>query len=197
MSRILGTLTMALFLGACVTINIYFPAAQAQQAAEKIVDDILQKAPQAPAPKEQGSALDQGRRLGWVEPVLDFLVSPAHAGQPDFSVDSPAIRQVQARLKARNLDLAPFFAQGALGLTADGKVALRDATGIGLRDRPRLNGLIDDENRDRAELYRAIAEANGHPEWAAEVQAVFARTWIEKAAKNWYYQDRSGAWMRK
>ena len=45
-------------LSACVTINIYFPAAAAEKAADKIIDEVwqLQKKPEpspaAPAPKE-------------------------------------------------------------------------------------------------------------------------------------------------
>ncbi|HSH98487.1 MAG: hypothetical protein ACAH07_10660 [Methylophilaceae bacterium] len=43
-----------LLLPACVTINIYFPAAAAEKAADKIIDDVWQlkqpkdKAPDAP-----------------------------------------------------------------------------------------------------------------------------------------------------
>jgi hypothetical protein len=53
-----STLAMAaaLLLSACVTINIYFPAAAAEKAADKIIDEVwqLQKKPEpaAPAPKE-------------------------------------------------------------------------------------------------------------------------------------------------
>ncbi len=41
-----------LSLGACVTINIYFPAAAAEKAAEKIVDEVwnLQKSTTTPMP---------------------------------------------------------------------------------------------------------------------------------------------------
>jgi uncharacterized protein len=35
-------------LGACVTINIYFPAAAAEKAADKIIDKVL-SSEQAPA----------------------------------------------------------------------------------------------------------------------------------------------------
>lgn len=37
----------ALALSACVTINIYFPAAAAEKAADKIIGDIWQLAPEA------------------------------------------------------------------------------------------------------------------------------------------------------
>lgn len=35
-------LPVAAFLTACVTINIYFPAAAAEKAADKIIDEVWQ-----------------------------------------------------------------------------------------------------------------------------------------------------------
>jgi len=37
-----GALAMCLALPACVTINIYFPAAAAEKAADKIIDEVWQ-----------------------------------------------------------------------------------------------------------------------------------------------------------
>jgi hypothetical protein len=47
-------LVSVLTLSACVTINIYFPAAEAEKAADKIIDDVWQikkgdETPAAPA----------------------------------------------------------------------------------------------------------------------------------------------------
>lgn len=39
----------ALLLAGCVTINIYFPAAAAEKAAEKIIDEVWQMRPAPPA----------------------------------------------------------------------------------------------------------------------------------------------------
>jgi hypothetical protein len=54
--NIFTSLSMATFLllSACVTINIYFPAAAAEKAADKIIDEVWQlkqgeKKPEAPA----------------------------------------------------------------------------------------------------------------------------------------------------
>lgn len=44
--------TLALILSACVTINIYFPAAAAEKAADQIIDDIWQTAPGADLPDQ-------------------------------------------------------------------------------------------------------------------------------------------------
>lgn len=55
----LGLIALASLLAACVTINIYFPAAAAEKAADKIIDDVWQlkegaTKPESPAatPKE-------------------------------------------------------------------------------------------------------------------------------------------------
>ncbi len=42
-------LIAALVLYGCVTINIYFPAAAAEKAADKIIDEVWQLKPEHPA----------------------------------------------------------------------------------------------------------------------------------------------------
>ena len=44
---------------------------------------------------------------------------------------------------------------------------------------------------------RRAAKANGHPEWKGDVQAVFARTWIDKAERGWWYRKVGGRWAQK
>ena len=58
MSKNLLALTItATALVACVTINIYFPAAATEKAADKIIDEVWQKQPeQSPAPAEKPAA---------------------------------------------------------------------------------------------------------------------------------------------
>ena len=43
-------LALAASLAGCVTINIYFPAAAAEKAADRIIDDILQLKPNTAKP---------------------------------------------------------------------------------------------------------------------------------------------------
>jgi hypothetical protein len=42
MKRCIGLLILSVALNACVTINVYFPAAAAEKAADKIIDEVLQ-----------------------------------------------------------------------------------------------------------------------------------------------------------
>jgi hypothetical protein len=53
MKKAVITLVVGLSLSACVTINIYFPAAAAEKAADKIIDDVWRLQDAAPAPKKE------------------------------------------------------------------------------------------------------------------------------------------------
>jgi uncharacterized protein YdbL (DUF1318 family) len=199
----LGSLWLSPLLCACVTINIYFPSAQAKEAAEKIVEDILQAvpaqpAPQAPAPAPDSGALvpDSGSSFG-MGGVLEFLLPAAHAAQPNFSVDSPEVRRIQASLKQRAGALSSHLRSGAVGLTNDGLVTLRDPGAVSLRDRKAVQQLVAQDNRERSQLYQAIARANGHPEWEPDIRKVFSATWVEKAEPGWWYQTPTGQWRQK
>ena len=46
----------AVALGACVTINIYFPAAAAERAADRIIDEVWQLNPDAKPPAGKPAA---------------------------------------------------------------------------------------------------------------------------------------------
>jgi hypothetical protein len=53
-----ATLASVLSLAACVTINIYFPAAAAEKAADRIIDEVWQLQ-QKDAPKKSEPATDK------------------------------------------------------------------------------------------------------------------------------------------
>jgi uncharacterized protein len=187
--------TSCLALAACVTVNVYFPAAAAEKAADRIIEDIWgpEKGPK-PEGNEQSSV---GELAGDVlVAALDFVIPAAHA-QADLDISSPAIRALTASMKARAGDLDPFFSSGAVGLTADGLVEIRDANAVPLADRNRLRKLVADDNADRNSLYREIATANGNPDWEADIRSTFAERWIANARAGWYYKSGAGAWTQK
>ena len=49
-SALLGGAAMGVICAGCVTINIYFPAAAAEKAADRIIDEVWQLKGGAPAP---------------------------------------------------------------------------------------------------------------------------------------------------
>ncbi len=196
-------------LAGCVTINVYFPAAAAQQAADKVISNIMGPDSSAPASTppsstpQPASSGDPGHGVRG-EPlamrVLDALVPAANAAesQPDLTVHTPQIDATQARMRTRfQSTLQGLLDSGAIGFTHNGDVAIRDAAKIALPQRAQAQEAGAAENADRAELYKQIAAANGHPEWASRMREAFAKQWIDRAHAGWYYQDASGNWQKK
>ena len=114
----------------------------------------------------------------------------------DLEVNTPAISAIKNSMQARHPQLNPHYNSGAVGLTADGLIAVRDATAVPLRDRGGINSLVAAENSDRNALYKEIATGNGHPEWAGEIRTTFATRSVDKAQSGWYYQS-AGGWAKK
>ncbi len=184
-----------LALSACVTINVYFPAAEAQQAAREFVEKVIGDETPAPADTPVPPAEGSG---GMAMMILDFFIPAAHAQTPDITLKTPAIQAIQARMAERfQSQLAAHFDSGALGFGRDGLIVVRDASVLGLKDRAAVNQAVADDNRDRAAVYREIAVANGHAEWEQQIRETFARQWISSARSGWWYQDGSGAWKQK
>ena len=124
-----------------------------------------------------------------------FATHLAHA-VPNLEVNTPAINALKSSMQVRHTQLAPHYNSGAVGLTADGLIAVRDATALPLKDRQGINAIVSAENADRNKLYKEIAVANGHPEWESSIRESFAGRWIDKAQGGWYYQS-TGGWLKK
>jgi uncharacterized protein YdbL (DUF1318 family) len=186
-----------LMLVSCVTINIYFPAADAEKAADRIIGDVWgedTKPSVAPVPAEQSNnSLPVNMPIA--VSVLNWLISPA-AAEANLNINSPAIVDIQNTMKARHDRLKAYYNNGAIGLTKNGLITVRDAKAVSLKDRNTVNGLVADENKERIALYAELARANGHPEWQTDIQTTFSRRWISNAAAGWWYQT-SGNWQQK
>lgn len=208
MKRVLSLKAVAamLLLSACVTINVYFPAAAAEKAADKIIEGVWGDAT-APSksdkPDKQSSLYTAPRLaervlLAAATNVLDLLVPPARAdAQADLNISTPAVRQITTSMEARHVQLKKYYDSGAVGLTSDGLVEVRDQNAVPLPERNAVRKLVAEENADRASLYRELASANGHPEWEADIRSTFAQRWIGKASAGWYVQNKDGSWKQK
>ena len=120
----------------------------------------------------------------------------SQAAEPNLDINSPAIIAIKSSMTARHSQLLPHYLSGAVGITKDGFIAVRDATAVPLRDRGGINSLVSSENTDRSKLYKEIAAGNGHPEWEGDIRQTFAGRWIDKAQSGWYYQN-GGDWAKK
>ncbi len=202
-------------LAACVTVNVYFPAAAAEQAADRIIDTVTSQPGgtisndktrsndatpgKAPPNSRLTSTGEQPVLLAAAGALLNLLIPAAEAqASPNLEVSDPQIRAVTASMQQRFGALKKYFDAGVIGLTADGQVAVRDQNAIALADRAVVARLVTEDNRDRATLYAELAKANKHPEWEPDIRRTFARRWVERGAQaGWYYQDTGGKWVQK
>ena len=208
MRRWMGLPVAAVMLTACVTINVYFPAAEAREAAQEFVEKVIGEEGATPVDGEQeaspgaslqpngtDAAIALARRIDWW--ALAGVGSARAQGQPDITIKTPAIQAIQSRMASRfESQLRAGFDAGALGFAADGTIVVRDAGKLPLKDRVAINQAVADDNRDRKAVYREVAVANGHPEWESQIRDVFAKQWISSARKGWWYQS-GGSWKQK
>lgn len=128
--------------------------------------------------------------------LFALLAAPSAVAAADLEINTPAIAAIRDNMKAHHADLKQYYESGAVGLTRDGLVAVRDAALVPLAQRQSLNAAVAVQNKDRNALYKEIAVANGHPEWESEIRNTFAQRWIEKAKPGWWVQETSG-WVKK
>lgn len=128
--------------------------------------------------------------------LLLLTASQLVGAAADLEVNTPAISAIKNSMQKRHEQLASHYTSGAVGLTKEGLVAVRDTSAVPLKERQSINGLVTSENGDRNALYKEIANGNGHPEWEGEIRSTFAQKWIEKAQGGWWIETNNG-WAKK
>ena len=187
-------LIVAFLISACVTVNIYFPAAAVERAADQIVKETW-GGPAEPA------KMPAPQSFNWFSPLrlaAMMLVSEAHAQEADINVSNPAIRALKDSIKARSAAIMPFMDRGNVGIAQDGLLAIRSTDGIDLKQRAEAKQLVDAENRERENLYAEIAKANSiAKESIPKIKSIFAKSWLDQARSGWWIQDGQGNWKKK
>ena len=179
---------------ACVTVNIYFPAAAVERAADQIVKETW-GGPNEPAPKGQPRSsfpATRGSTLGF------SFTGHAYAQDADINVSNPAIRALKDSIKNRSESFKPFMDRGNVGIKQDGLLTVRTTDGLSLKERAEVQQLVEAENRDRESLYVEIAKANNiKMDAVPKIKQIFARSWTEQAKSGWWVQDAQGNWKKK
>jgi uncharacterized protein YdbL (DUF1318 family) len=182
----------AILASACVTVNIYFPAAAVERAADQIVKETW------------GDQTEQKQKDGpqstfGAPPRISFnLVGEAQAQDADINVSNPAIRALKESIAKRSTSIKPFMDRGSAGISRDGLLTVRGTDGLTLKERAEVQQLVDAENRDREALYLEIAKANNiSRESVPKIKAIFAKSWIEQARAGWWIQNEQGNWTKK
>ena len=179
---------------ACVTVNIYFPAAAIQKAADEIVDDVRGTKDGVPQPEQK----KDDKRSGIIDSIK-YLVGPreAHA-QINIEVSTPAIRSLKQAMKDNYPQLKNFYDKGAIGENNMGLLEQRDAGGLNLKEKADLNRVMGTENNNRAALYNEIMRANKlGSDSLPKIQRIFANSWRDKSQPGWWIQNDGGGWQKK
>ncbi len=187
-------LGVIVFIISCVTVNIYFPAAEVQKAADVIVEDVRQlDKKQEQKPQEQQKLNRYYQKLK----KLSWGTAEAYA-QIDIEVTTPAIRALKDSIKARFPQLKPFYDKGNVGESNTGFLENRDLGNMSLKEKADLSRLIEQENKDRKDLYAEIMKANKFgPDALPQIQKIFANSWRDKSQSGWWIQKDSGEWEKK
>src|SRR5262245_36319127 len=116
-----AVLLLALLIVSCVTVNIYFPAAAVERAADEIVKETWGSRTES-APTEQ----PRGQIPNAVWKITAFsLVDEVFAQEANINISNPAIRALKDSIKNRSGSIKPFVDRGNVGLTKDGLLTVR------------------------------------------------------------------------
>ena len=200
--RLTPVLLTILLLTACITINVYFPAAAAENAADILIRDVYgidkdKEDKSEPAVNEEKTSAIDFNYQHIIGEFLNFVIPSAYAQQPDINISTPGINKLKSQMTQRHQALSAYYTNGAVGMENNGLITIRDAKAIALKERNTVKKLVVDENQDRNSLYVEIANANSHPEWENEIRATFARRWVGNAPSGWWYKGADGAWLQK
>ena len=215
----------ALALGACVTVNVYFPAAEVKDLSRKIEDEVAKEAaktqPQqkpvepapapAPAPAPQApQSLDAPADPASPPPaghgsasLFDTLlgVTPAYAqgGVAAPEATSPAIRKIIESRASRVAAIDKYKGTGVIGESNKALLEIRSLDAVAdLKSRAEAQRLVKEENADREELFREIAAAKKvDASQVPKIQETYAQTIRERARAGEWIQMPDGAWKQK
>lgn len=200
---------------AIITVNVYFPE-KAVKEAYKSLDEMLLK--------KEGESLPNGEKQPVVEPRLsqpgpqtslhlvlpDFsFTSVAHAAESgdDLAIElgsMPEVAAAYAEMSQRQSALGVLFNSGAVGLTSQGLVTVRDKTKAGAPD----EALVSAENKSRKTVISSMAKAilkitkqeatkAALDQTMGKAAATYAETKREAAKPGWWMQLQNGKWVQK
>jgi len=166
---------MMIYIFACVTINIYFPAEKVESVAGEIVDDI-----RGHRSGEEEKSLEKDKSSLLRKTLL--ALSPSFASAQEVTtVSNPTIRALKQKMKSRYSQMKPYYQRGILKEDNNGYVSLGNTSGLGLKEKRDLKSLADAENKDRKTLYVEVAKAlKVHPIDSTQINRVaeiFAKEW--------------------
>jgi uncharacterized protein len=182
---------------ACVTVNIYFPAARVEKTAEEIVGEVYREPRPSPQEPQREPRSWDPKGVPGVIGLARLGAAPAYAEEAT-TVSNATIRALKDQIARRHRELLPYYQGGQAGINREGYLEVRGTDGLGLPQVAAFRRLVDADNAARSRLYEEVARAlNLAPEQVPQVRDIFAKEWREKAQPGWWIQADDGRWARK
>lgn len=203
-------------LAACavITINVYFPEKAAKEAYKSLDDMMLKNPPPAIQPPAREQEVPQRPDIptqGYLDRFLNIsLVASACAADAESDAlavevaSMPEVSRAYEDMSQRLPRLTALFDSGAVGLTNQGLVTVRDKAKV----TPQDEALLSAENKSRKIVVSAMAKAifkvtkqddtkAARDQVLAKAAATFAETRREAAKPGWWIQGQNGRWLQK
>lgn len=194
-AQILTFLSLLSFV-ACVTVNIYFPAAKVEKAAEDIVEDVYGTDSGQQKNNDDQSALETF--LALVTPHQALAQSVSKTEIESINKSNSAIRGLKKTITANHRKLMPYYNAGNVGITNDGYLKIISKDGLDIKQTAALRRLVSQDNDIRDQLYIEVASSMNIPgSELGKVKAIFAQEWQDGAPSGWFIQSQNGKWSKK
>lgn len=201
---------------AIITVNVYFPE-KAVKEAYKSLDDVLLKngegkAPPAGKPPVVEPGVTDGKpQSSLLNELPDFsFCGVAHAAEnsaDDLAIElasMPEVIKAYEDMNRRMPRLNALFDSGAVGLTSQGLITVRDGKKMTLQD----ESLVNLENQSRKLIVSSMAKAilkitkveeskGALDQVLGKAAATYAETRREAAKPGWWLQLPNGRWIQK
>ncbi|CCO23760.1 DUF1318 domain-containing protein [Maridesulfovibrio hydrothermalis] len=194
-AQVLTILSLLSFV-ACVTVNIYFPAAQVERAAEDIVEDVYGTTPDTHKNKDDQSSLDSF--LALITPDAAHAQSVSESDIEGLNKSNSAIRGLKKTIADDHRKLLPYYNSGNIGINNQGYIEIINKTGLNIKDTAKLRRLVSQDNNTREQLYSEVAASMNIPgSEINKIKTIFADVWQKRAPSGWLIQDTNGNWAKK
>jgi len=200
---------------AIITVNVYFPEKAVKDAYKSLDEMLLKKDGQnvpnvEKQPAAEPKAPEAGPQSSLPHLLPDFsFTAVAHAAEngDDLAIElgsMPEVAAAYAEMSRRQAALTVLFNSGAVGLTSQGLVTVRDKTKVSAQD----EALVGAENKNRKTVIVSMAKAilkitkqeatkAALDQTMGKAAATYAETKRESAKTGWWMQLQNGKWVQK
>lgn len=212
-AKLLSLLTV-LFFAACITVNVNFPESAVQRAADNFVQDLYkdtnastvgdasQKPIEAPSEKETKKKSKKPISDNKTQSYFNFSIinevyaEEAHA--QDLNMSTKKAQEIKARMAARVPTIIDQKRKSLIGETFDGNLTVKEDSKLSKEEKKSLKNLVDQENKDRNELYEEIQSANSISDRKqTRIRKFFGSAFKSNSPSGTWIETEEGQWNKK